>query len=1015
MSQVEWQIVKDVFYQALNQPLTERSDFLDSKCGRSGPLRSEVEFLLESYESGFLETPILADKDQRTKDSPPLLELGREFRHYQILRLLGRGGMGEVYLADDKSLDRLVAIKIIHGDSGFGDQSAQRLIREARSAAKLDHPNICAVHEVGETDGMPYIAMQYVEGELLDTLLERNAVDFDDAVSYTRQIASALSKAHSRGVVHRDIKPSNAIVDSHKHLKVLDFGLAKETFATNDDINLSTAGLIAGTVAYMSPEHARGQEINGQTDIWSLGVVFYQMMTGRLPFRGETKADLIVSILNDEIAEAPEISKSARYVLDRALKKDCDLRYASVQELESDLAELAETGIVRSAHDFSSQTLVINTIPQVRFPVFKEYARPAVTLLLLMILAGGGYAFFRYRYDSAATVPFSAVLGDRIQSTEVFDQKQTENGAIVDLSFSPDGTKILFGMIENRSLVIYVKDLAGFDPIRLTPDNELNSSPIWSPDGQTIAYLTHRDHLMTLATIPVAGGEPTLLWRLENSWRTQLRKWSNDGTGMFFEGPNGLNRIEISTGVVTPIDLSDIEGKIASGIVLSPDESRALVKTNLGKNCKSWIKSLGIQDARQISEAIPCEEDPSWFPDGKRFVYASSRNGNGQLFVQNIDGSPPQQISSTNSALEDPVVSPEGDRIVLINNTHEGNIFSVDVRSLVETRLTSKTNMQALPVYSPDGLSFAYSSLDEPSQIPDGVLKIGSSGPAPSGLILPLDLSGCCVSWLPSGDAIAYLKESNETYTVWKYGFTDRVETKLSVNNVNFFGTTLTPLELGAAPIDFSPDGSKIVYAARSSGIDNIWIGSTDGLSEIKLTDYNDPYTGGINPLWSPISDKIAYVERATSKSSEASQENRIAFVENGRTVFTGVFKQRITILDWAKDGKGVFFFVPRNKSRDIYYQGVDDTKPQLCVSLVNARGIGIHISPDQKWVAFSTHQEDGENLFISPVNGGEARPVTKNLDKTIFYSGVTWSPDSNFLMYTKQTGGLRISMISKK
>ena len=226
MKQENWQKVKKVFYSALNRAEPDRGAYLDNACSGDAKFRSEVELLLNSYESEFLETPIWPADDEPSP-TVPFLAAGAEFSHYQIVKLLGRGGMGEVYLANDTSLDRLVAIKIVHEGSGLGEKAEKRLLREARSAARLDHPNICSVYEIGETNGRPFIAMQFIEGDTLETLIRNALLTPKECIDIVIQIAAALSEAHTRGIIHRDIKPSNNIIDLRKQVKVLDFSLAK--------------------------------------------------------------------------------------------------------------------------------------------------------------------------------------------------------------------------------------------------------------------------------------------------------------------------------------------------------------------------------------------------------------------------------------------------------------------------------------------------------------------------------------------------------------------------------------------------------------------------------------------------------------------------------------------------------------------------------------------------------------------------------------------------------------------
>src|SRR3989442_9271113 len=229
------------------------------------------------------------------------IEAGTKLGRYEIRSKLGAGGMGEVYLAQDAKLDRKVAIKFLPESLVADEQARKRLVREARAAAKLDHPNICAIHEVGEEDGRSFIAMQYIEGETLDARIKSKPLVLKEALTIAAQIADALSEAHSHGIIHRDIKPSNIMVTSRGQAKVMDFGLARviagavESEAETQSL-LTTPGTIVGTMPYMSPEQVRGEVLDGRSDIFSFGVVLYEMLSGRQPFASESAAATISAI-----------------------------------------------------------------------------------------------------------------------------------------------------------------------------------------------------------------------------------------------------------------------------------------------------------------------------------------------------------------------------------------------------------------------------------------------------------------------------------------------------------------------------------------------------------------------------------------------------------------------------------------------------------------------------------------------------------------------------------------------
>ena len=276
--------------------------------------------------------------------------VGQTVSHYYIIEKLGHGGMGEVYLAEDKWLDRRVAIKFLPAEIASDERARQRLLREAKTAATLDHPNICAIYEVGEDGGYSFIVLQYIEGETLAARLRRHLPDLREALAIAAQVADALAEAHARGIIHRDIKPENIMVTTRTHVKVLDFGLAKvlrdPSIAEEETASmLSVPGMLMGTLPYMSPEQVRGEELDFRSDIFSFGTVLYEMLDGRRPFQAQSSAEVISAILT---AEPPPINRMGlghvgsgeERLIQKCLKKDASVRYQDMNALISDLQQI---------------------------------------------------------------------------------------------------------------------------------------------------------------------------------------------------------------------------------------------------------------------------------------------------------------------------------------------------------------------------------------------------------------------------------------------------------------------------------------------------------------------------------------------------------------------------------------------------------------------------------------------------------------------------------------------------
>ena len=353
MTDPQWENLKEIFHAAVALPLKERTAYLDKVCDGNQSLRQAVESLLGSHEeSNFVDAPAFEAAAEMLADGIEVRP-GQMVAHYRILSLLGEGGMGKVYLAEDTKLHRRVAIKFLPAQSVANEQAKRRLLREAQAAAKLDHPNICAVHEVGENDGRSFIVMPYVEGETLDRRMKRKPLELLEALAIATQVADALADAHAQGIIHRDIKPSNIIVTPRGQAKVMDFGLAKwselpaaaggpksDPEASTQAL-LTTPGTIIGTVPYMSPEQLHGQRLDTRTDIFSFGVVFYEMLTGQQPFASESPAGTISAILTREPPSISEYLKRCpselQRIVTRCLVKDRDGRYQGMRDVATEL------------------------------------------------------------------------------------------------------------------------------------------------------------------------------------------------------------------------------------------------------------------------------------------------------------------------------------------------------------------------------------------------------------------------------------------------------------------------------------------------------------------------------------------------------------------------------------------------------------------------------------------------------------------------------------------------------
>src|SRR5688572_24303530 len=358
MADANWQKVREVFDSALRHRPDERRKFVNEVCGDDKTLLAEVESLLSSHDSAesFMETPAVAKVADVIAAKTKKLEAGKYLGHYEIITQIGEGGMGEVYLANDKKLDRKVAIKILNEEFSQDESNLQRFVSEAKAASALNHPNILTIYEFGEAEDARFIISEYIEGKTLREIISESRLRLLEILDISIQITGALSAAHKAHLVHRDVKPENIMIRPDGYVKVLDFGLAKLVEQKNKSIlnledptgrqNLTAKGVILGTVNYMSPEQAKGERVDERTDIFSLGVLVYEMLAGRPPFAGGNAIEIMGSILNRDPVplsrQTPEVPHELERIINKTLRKDREERYQTAKDLLIDLKDVKQ-------------------------------------------------------------------------------------------------------------------------------------------------------------------------------------------------------------------------------------------------------------------------------------------------------------------------------------------------------------------------------------------------------------------------------------------------------------------------------------------------------------------------------------------------------------------------------------------------------------------------------------------------------------------------------------------------
>jgi serine/threonine protein kinase/Flp pilus assembly protein TadD len=464
MTPEHWRKVKALFHEALERSPAERGPFLAAACADDEELRARVERMLaaDARDSVAINKGAAGVARLLTEVENDTLA-GRVFAHYVLEREIGRGGMGRVYLAQDTRLKRPVALKLLPQAFSENAERVRRFQQEARAVSALNHPNIITIHEIGETDGLRFIVTEFVEGETLGEFIARGERDLTSLIKIVIQVTEALTAAHGAGIVHRDIKPDNIMLRHDGYVKVLDFGIAKLTTEPDPEAESSvlealqevhtSPGLVLGTVKYMSPEQARGNDVDARSDIFSLGVVLYEAITGRYPFQSETRIDTLIAAADldpSPIAEhAPETPLRVQQIIDRALRKNRDERYQTVTEMRRDLEDVVThsqseawltSGGIRARTTSSAEYLVKG--------IARHRLVAAVCLSAIIMLAIGLVYFNRSNSshtDSIAVLPFS------YSST-------TANPGASDSEYLSDG--VTEGLIDSLSQVSGLKVIA---------------------------------------------------------------------------------------------------------------------------------------------------------------------------------------------------------------------------------------------------------------------------------------------------------------------------------------------------------------------------------------------------------------------------------------------------------------------------------------------------------------------------------------------------------------------------
>jgi eukaryotic-like serine/threonine-protein kinase len=967
-----WQAVKDLFDAALARPVGERAQFLNRACAGDRALQQEVESLLASDEEAknFMETPAVAGAAESLIELKARLSEGQQISHYQIASAIGAGGMGEVYLAKDISLGRNVAIKLLPEYFTAVADRLRRFKQEAQTASALNHPNIITIYEIGQHEHTHFIAMEFIDGLTLRQTLASGPLPLTDALDIAYQVAMALTTAHEAKIIHRDIKPENIMLRRDRLVKVLDFGLAKLTETTPPSLDSATPtkalatepGRVMGTVTYMSPEQARGVQVDARTDIWSLGVLLYEMVTGRAPFTGETTSHIAVAILEKEPASlvslAPNVPLELQRIVRKSLAKDRDERYQTARDLLIDLKNLkqeltstvmhrAETeakAVPQDDNKRTSETHAANTTPNARLPSRKSVLWGAGVTVLLLTATVVGYWYFLRPRPSTPLPPLSAIP---LTSDPGFEGMP---------SLSPDGNYVAFiagGGEQQKDFDLYVKQIGGGPPLRVTSGPAVEEFPAWSPDGRSIAFVrTKGDKLEVLLISPLGGPERKLAETTADtstylfSWCPPYLSWSPDSKYLVMMDqlspgePYGLFIISVATGekrrLTTPSAPATADGNPA----VSPDgHMLAFVRIVSDSNTQVYVLPLSKNyapagEARRLDLLQPFLTSPAWTSDGTEIVYSASEPwamGDMKLWRVPVSGSEkPQPLSSVGENGGQATISRQGNRLVYTDWRYDPDIWRAEIsgpgRNSPAVKLIASTHADTSQQYSADGSKIAFAS-DRSGHFEIWVCN--SDGSSPVQLTSIESFSGS-PRWFPDGGRIVFDLHKEGQTDIYVIDMEGRVPRRLT----NDPGDDVTP--------SVSHDSKWIYFSSKRTGRFEIWRMPAEGGNAAQVT-----HNGGLIPFES-ADGKVIYYAKAPGET----EVWKVPVSGGDETRVLGP----ISFFHFAVVADGIYFieigtqvYVGSRGSSLNFYNFAKGTTERVVNIKINAE-TGLSISPDGRY-----------------------------------------------------------------